>query len=132
GLNNGAYVNEQTSLGNFTGWAFTGGVVKSLTAAQAPDGGVALVAIGEDNAGWVDEQGYTASEADYGTIDGGWTGFSSLGGNDPSVTALNTGFGTLDVIAQDSSGNESLDIQTTGRKWSGFMAYAKPSTTTSS
>ena len=73
--------NEQTAEGNFAGWAFTGGVVQSLAAVQAPDGGVALVAIGLDNAVWVDEQSFTASEADFGTIDGSWSGFSSLGGN---------------------------------------------------
>ncbi len=131
GLNNYAWVNEQTAEGNFTGWAFTGGIVQSLTVAQAPDGGVALVAIGEDNAVWVDEQSYTASEADYGTIDGSWTGFVRLGGDFTSVEAVNSGFGTLDIIALDGSGNEWADFQTTGNTWSGFAIIASPSTTTS-
>ncbi len=125
-LKGGAWVNEQTAEGNFAGWAFTGGVVQSLAAAQAPDGGVALVAIGLDNAVWVDEQCFTASEADFGTIDGSWSGFSSLGGNAAWITALNSGFGTLDVITQDSSGNEWVNIQKAGGKWSGFVAYANP------
>jgi hypothetical protein len=132
GLNNGAYVDEQTAEDNFTGWAFTGGVVQSLAAVQAPDGGVALVALGEDNAVWVDEQRYTASEANYGTIDSSWTGFTRLGGDFTSVTAVNSGFGTLEIIAMDSSGNEWFDSQQTNDQWIGLTMIATPSTTSSS
>jgi hypothetical protein len=132
GLDNGAYVNEQTAQGNFTGWAFTGGVVQSLSVAQAPDGGLALVALGEDNAVWVDEQSFTASEASFGRIDSSWTGFTTLGGDFTSVTAVNNGFGTLEIVAMDSSGNEWFDAQSTNHKWDGLVKIASPPSTSSS
>jgi hypothetical protein len=115
-----AYVNEQRADGSFAGWTFTGGLVKSLTAVQAPDGGVALVAIGMDNAVWVDEQSFTAAEAGYGTIDSSWTGFYSLGGSVTSVTAFDNGFGSLEILTQDTAGTQSTNTQTPNG-WTGFQ-----------
>jgi hypothetical protein len=128
GLDNGAYVDEQRSDGSFAGWAFTGRTVKSLTAAQAPDGGVALVAVGMDNAVWVDEQSFTAPETGYGTIDSSWSGFTSLGGNVTALTAVNNGFGSIEILTQNADGTQSTNTQTTlGGIWSGFKTVGQSS-----
>jgi hypothetical protein len=128
GMDNAAWVDEQRADGTWAGFTRLGGSFQSISAAQAPDGGLAIVGLGTDGTVSVDEQSFAVNEANYSSA-ASWNGLVNLGGNFTSVMAVNSGFGTLDVITQDSSGNESVNIQTTGSKWSGFMAFAKPKTT---
>jgi hypothetical protein len=125
GMDNAAWVDEQRADGTWSGFGSLGGSFKSVSAAQAPDGGLAIVGLNMDGTVSVDEQSFGVNETTYGSA-AGWNGFVNLGGNATSVTAVNSGFGVLDVITQDSAGDELADVQMTGGQWSGFMTVATP------
>ena len=135
GSDDAAYVDEQMPSGAWTGWVWLGGNVvdyQSIVATTGPTGAPEVFVIGNDTAVWVDEQSFTANQADFGTIDSSWTGFTRLGGDFSSVMAADNGFGTLEIVAMDSSGNQWFNAQGTNDLWDGLVQIAEPSTASSS
>jgi hypothetical protein len=123
GMDNAAWVDEQRADGTWSGYGSLGGSFQSISAAEAPDGGLAIVGLGTDGTVSVDEQSFTVNAATYGSA-AGWNGFVNLGGNATSVTAVNSGFGMLDIMTVDSAGDELADVQVTGGTWSGLVTVA--------
>ena len=114
------FVSSQNPNGSWNGWYTTGGVVKSFAVAQDPSGGAAIVAVGMDNAAWVDEQ----------RADGTWSGFASLGGSFQSISAAQAPDGGLAVVGLGTDGTVSVDEQGFGvnetnygsaSRWNGFV-----------
>jgi hypothetical protein len=131
GMDNTIGVDQQRADGTWSGFTSLGGSFQSVSAAQAPDGGVAIVGLGTNGNVSVDEESFGVNEMNYGSA-AGWNGLVNLGGDYTSVEAINSGFGTLEILTMDTSGNESLDAQMTNDQWIGFTVIATPSKTSSS
>jgi hypothetical protein len=132
GVNNTMRVDQQRAGSTRSGFAGLGGSFQSVSAARAPDGGLAIVRLGTNGSVSVDEESFGVNENDYGDYAAGWNGFVNLGGDYPSVEAINSSFGRLEILTMGISGNESLDAQPANDQRIGFTVIATPSKTSSS